>query len=101
MRSPRSNNDTSALGYTRTKEGESSKTTEERNIKGKNSKPTCHYCGKKGHTPNVCKSKSASQNAKPKNMTHCHKCNKQGYQAHECRTRTMNAPKFEGHCYNC
>ena len=50
MRSPRSNNDTSRLGYTSTKEGELSKSVEERNKKGKNSKPTCHNCGKKGHT---------------------------------------------------
>ena len=43
LRSPRSNNDTLGLGYTSTKEGESSKVAEERNIKGKNSKPTCHF----------------------------------------------------------
>ena len=41
MRFPRSNNDTSRLGYTSTKEGESSKSVEERSNKGKNSKPTC------------------------------------------------------------
>ena len=73
LRSPRSNNDTSGLGYTSTEEGESSKTAKERNNKGKNSKPTCHYCGKKEHTTNVCRSKNENQHVKPKNMTHCHK----------------------------
>ena len=78
LRSPRYNNDTLGLGYTRTEEGESSKVAEERNIKGKNSKPTCRYCGKKGHTTNMCRRKFTNQNVKPKNITHCHKCNKQG-----------------------
>ena len=76
MRSPRSSRDIVGLGYISTKEGESSKTTKERNIKGKNSKPTWHYCGKKGHIANVCMSKSANQNAKSKFMTHYQKCNK-------------------------
>ena len=58
LRSPRSNNDTSRLGYTSTEEGESSKSAKERNNKGKNSKATCHNCGKKGHTANVCRSKT-------------------------------------------
>ena len=58
LKSPRSNNDTSGLGYTSIEEGESSKVVEERNIKGKNSKPICHYCGKKQHTTNVCKRKN-------------------------------------------
>ena len=44
-------------GYTSTEEGESSKSAEERSKKGKNLKPTCHNCGKKGHTTNVCRSK--------------------------------------------
>ena len=57
-RSPRSNNDTSRLGYTSTEEGESSKSGEERSNKGKNSKPTYHNCGKVGHTTNVCRSKT-------------------------------------------
>ena len=42
MRSPRSNSDISGLGYTSTEEGESSKSGEQRNGNGKNSKPTCH-----------------------------------------------------------
>ena len=58
LKSPRSNNNTIGLGYTSNEEGESYKATKERNIKGKNSKPTCHYCGKKGHTTNVCRSKN-------------------------------------------
>ena len=70
MRSPRSNNDRSGLGYTSTREGESSKSAKERNNKGKNYKPTCHNFGEKGHTSNVCRSKTANQNVKPKNMTH-------------------------------
>ena len=57
LRSPRSNNDTLGLGYTSTKEGESSKFVEEKNIIGKNSKPTCHNCGKKGHVSNACRNK--------------------------------------------
>ena len=48
LKSPRSSNDTSGLGYTNTKEGESSKTIEERSDKCKNSKPSCHFCSKKG-----------------------------------------------------
>ena len=54
LKSPRSSRDTLGLGYTSTVEGESSKAAKERNNKGKDSKPTCHYCGKKGHTTNVC-----------------------------------------------
>ena len=55
LKSPRSSNDTSGLGFTSTKEGDSSKSAEERSNKGKNTKPTCHLCGKKGHTSNVCR----------------------------------------------
>ena len=58
LRSPISNNDTSGLGFTSTKEGESSKSVEERNNKGKNSKPTIHNCGKKGHNANACRSRT-------------------------------------------
>ena len=79
LKSPRSSNDTSRLGYTSIVEGESSKTSEERNDKGKNSKPTCHFCGKKGHTTNVSRRKNAYQHVKPKNMTHFHKYNKKGH----------------------
>ena len=53
LKSPRSNNDVVGLGYTSIEEGESSKVVEERNIKGKNSKSTCHYCSKSLHTTNV------------------------------------------------
>ena len=79
LKSPRSSNDTLGLGYTNTEEGESSKTTEERSDKGKNTKSTFHFCGKKEHTANVCRRKNANQHDKPKNMGHYHKCNKQGH----------------------
>ena len=75
LKSPRSSRDTTGLGYTSNEEGESSKTIEERSIRGKNSKPTFHYCGKKGHTSNVCRSK----NAKAKSMTYYQKCKRQGH----------------------
>ena len=68
LKSPRSNNDTSGLGYTSTEEGESSKTAKERSDKGRNSKPTCHFSSKKGHTANVCRSKNDNQHNEPKNM---------------------------------
>ena len=100
MQSSRSNNDTSRLGYTSSEEGESSKSAQQRNIKGKDSRPTCHNCGKKGQTSNVCRSKTKNQNDRPKSMIHHHKCNKKGHQAHECRTRTMHTPRFEAYCYN-
>ena len=79
MRSPRSNNDTTGLGYTSTKEGESSKSGEKRSNKGKNYKPTCHNYGKLGHTTNVCQRKNVNRNPKNKFMGYCHKCNKKGH----------------------
>ena len=57
LKSPGPNNDTLGLGFTSIKVGETSKSVEERSDKGNNSKPTCHYCNKKGHTTDVCKSK--------------------------------------------
>ena len=60
LKSPRSSNDTSGLGCNSTEEGESSKAAKERSDKGKNTKPTCHLYGKKGHTSNVCRSKKAN-----------------------------------------
>ena len=75
LKSPKSSRDIAGLGYTSNEKGESSKTTEERSIKGKNFKPTCHYCGKKGHTSNVCRSK----NANTKSMAYCQKCKKKGH----------------------
>ncbi len=101
LRSPISNNDTSRLGYTSTKQGESSKSVEERNNKGENSKHTCLNYRKEGHTANVYRRKIANQNVRPKNMIHFHKCNKKGHKAHECNTRTMYTQRFEGYCYNC
>ena len=53
IRSPGSNSDASRLGYTSTEEGESSKSGEQNNNKGKNKKPTCHSCGKLGCTTDV------------------------------------------------
>ena len=64
LKSPRSKNDTLGLGFTSIEEEESSKSEEERSEKGKNTKPTCHFCGKKGHTTNVCKSKKTNQQDK-------------------------------------
>ena len=101
MRSPRSNNDTSGLGYTSNEEGESTKSVEERSNKGKNSKPTCHNCGRKGHTANMHMRKTINQNVKQKSMGHLHKCNKQGHQAHECKIKTMHTQRFEGYFNNC
>ena len=76
MRSPRSNNDTSRMGYTSIEEGESSKSVEERSKNGKNSKPTCHNYGKKGHTTYVCRRKIVNYNVKQKIMGHYHMCKK-------------------------
>ena len=60
LKSPRSNNDTLGLGLTSTEEGETSKSDKKRSDKGKNSKPTCHFCSKKRHTANVCKSRNTN-----------------------------------------
>ena len=54
-------------------------TAKERSDKGKNTKPTYHFFGKKGHTSNVWRSKTANQHDKPKNKGHYHKCNKKGH----------------------
>ena len=79
LKSPRSNNDTSRLGFISTEEGETSKSVEQRSDKGKNSKPTCHYYNKKEHTANVCRSKKTNQQNTPKSQGYCHKCNMQGH----------------------
>ena len=101
LKSPRSNNDTSGLGFTSTEEGETSKSAKKRSDKGKNSKPTCHFNYKKGHTANGCRRMKTNQKEKPKNKGHCHKCNKQGHLTQDCRTKTMRTTRFDGHCYNC
>ena len=62
MRSPRSNNDTTRLGYTSTEEGESSKSGEYKRKKGKNYKPTCHNYGKMGCTTNIFRRNNVNQN---------------------------------------
>ena len=41
------------LDWVSTKEGESSKSGEERSNIGENSKPTCHNCGEIDHTTNI------------------------------------------------
>ena len=53
LKLPRSNDDTSGLGFTSAEEGETSKSAEKKSDKGKNSKLTCHLCNKKGHTANA------------------------------------------------
>ena len=99
LKSPKSNNDTLGLGYTTTEEGESSKIVEQRNDKGKNSKPIIFVVGEDILLMCV-GAKTKNQHDKPKNMGHYHKYNNQGHQVHECKTRTMHAPRFEGHYYN-
>ena len=61
LKSPRSNNDTLGLGFNSTEERETSNNVEQRSDKGNNSKPTCHFCYKKGHTANVCRSRKTNQ----------------------------------------
>ena len=98
MRSPRGMNDTTRLGYnSTTKKGESSKSGEQRNEKGKH---TCYYSGKLGHTTNVCRSKNVNQGPKQNAKGQCHKCKKQGHQTHECRSKSSNTQNFNGYCYN-
>ena len=79
MKSPRTNNDTSGLGFTSIEVGETSKCVEQRSDKGKDSKPTCHYCNKKGHIANVYKSRRINQQNIPKSKGYCHKCTMQGH----------------------
>lgn len=79
MRSPRSKRDTSRLGYinhfSSTKEGESSKSGEQRNDKSKGN-PTCHYCGKLGHRTDICRSKNGMQTSKPNYISNFLNCKK-------------------------
>ena len=106
MRPPRSSNDTSRLGhikkYSSTKEGESSKSGEEINVKPK-VKPTCYHCGRIGHIGNICGSRIVKKKPKPKFISNYFHCKKQGHQAHECRSKVRDtpiAPRFDGYCYN-
>ena len=55
LRSPRSTNDTFGLVYD--KRGKSSSNEEKKNTKVR---PTCHHCGKMGHTTNICRSKNVN-----------------------------------------
>ena len=101
LKSPRSTNDTSGLGYTSTEEGETSKSVEKRSDKGKESKPTCHYCNKRGHTANVCRSRRINQQNIPKSKGYCHKCNMQGHMTQDYRSKVTRTQIFDGHCHNC
>ena len=95
MKSPRRNNDTTRLGYTITKEGESFKSGEQRNNKGKNYKPTCHNYGKIGHTKNICRN-NKFKNYKPT----CHNCRKLDHTTNVCRSNNENQNpkhKFKGY----
>ena len=100
LKSPRSSNDTSGPGFTSTEEGETSKSVEHRSDKGKKSKPTCHYCNKKGHTTNVCRSRKINQQNTSKSQEYCHKCNKQGHLTQDSRTKVTRSQRFDGHYYN-
>ena len=71
MKSPRTNNDTSGLRYTSIEISESSMDVEKRSDKGKDSKPTCHYYNKRGHTANVCRSRRINQQNIPKSKGYC------------------------------
>ena len=62
MKSPREIH-TSRLGYKKSstaEKGESSKSGEQRNTNLK-VKPTCYYCGKIGHTIDICRSKKGKK----------------------------------------
>ena len=89
MKSPRTNNDTSGLGYTSTEVGESLKSAEKICDKGKDSKPTCHYCNKKGHMTQDCRS---NVTRKQRFDGHCHNCKNYGHRAFECRSKSMWTP---------
>ena len=99
LKSPKSSHDTSRLGYNSTEVGESSKSAEQRSDKGKNSKSTCHFCNKKGHTANVCRSRRFNQSNIPKSFYH--KCNMQGHMTQNCRSNVTRTQRFDEHCYNC
>ena len=73
LKSPRSKNTTSRLGFNSTEEDETSKSAKQRSDKGKNSKPTCHYCNNKGHTADVFRSKRTNHHNTPKSQGYCYK----------------------------
>lgn len=108
LRSPRRSSDRSGLGLNEhsssIEEGESSKSGEKKNAKPKNNKPTCHHCGKPGHTTNICRSKHGKSDLKPKFNGHFFNCKKHGHQTQECRSKVNSPPilpKFQGHYLNC
>ena len=99
LRSPRSINDTSRLGYISTsKKGESSSNGEKKNNKGK---PTCHHYEKIGCTTNIYRSKNGNQSPKKNTKVQCKKCKKQGHQAHECGSKLPAKQNFNRYRYNC
>ena len=74
LRSPRSINDTSGLGYDW--KGESSRNGEKKNSKGK---PTCHHYGKIGHTTKICRRKNGNHSPKKNTKGQYMKCKKIGH----------------------
>ena len=101
LKSPRSAHDTLGLGYTSTEVGESSKNAKKRSDKGKNSKPTCHYCNKKGHTANVCRNRRINKKNIPKSKGYCRKCNMQGHKTRDYRSNVIRTQRFDGNFHNC
>ena len=89
LRSPRSINDTSRIGYA--KKEESFSNGEKKNTKRK---PTCHHYGKIGHTANTCRSKNGNHN--PKQYTKG-KNQKEGHQMHQSNFKTPATQRF-AHC---
>ena len=92
LTSPRSINDTSRLGYDR--KGESFSNGEKKNTKGK---PTCHHCGKIGHTINIWKSKNGNHDPM---QTTKGKILKQEHQIHQRNFKNPTEERFNGYCYN-
>ena len=71
FRSPRRSGDRAGLGLNEqssTKEGESSKSEEQKTAKPKDKRPTCHHCGKLGHTTNICRRKHGKSDSNPSSM---------------------------------
>ena len=95
MKSPRPAHDILGLGYTNTEIGESSKSGKQRSDKGKDPKPTCHYCNKRGHTANVCRSIRINQQNIPKSKGYCHKCNMQGHMTQDYKSNVIRKKRFD------
>ncbi len=97
----RSTHDTLGLGYNSTEVGESSKSVEQRSDKGKDYKPTCHYCNKKRHTANICRSRRINQPNTHKRKSYYHKYKMQGHMKQDYRSKIPRTQRFDGHCHNC